>query len=93
MPPVKKTGAKEDVVLKKEDDELLMDLTMDSVNGETNLKYSIFKLNKEESEVEDISDTKGEEIVAASSTTLILDLRHQYEGGPPPLHPDQPLPC
>ena len=38
--------------------------------GETNLKYSIFKLNKEESEVEDISDTKGEEIVAASSTTL-----------------------
>ena len=34
MPPVKKTGAKEDVVLKKGDDELLMDLTMDSVNGE-----------------------------------------------------------
>ena len=38
--------------------------------GNKNLNYFIFKLNKEEPEEEDISETRGEEIVAASSTTL-----------------------
>ena len=38
--------------------------------GNKNLNYFIFKLNKDEPEEEDISETRGEEIVAASSTLL-----------------------
>ena len=38
--------------------------------GDKDLKYFIYKLNRDESEVEDISETNGEEIAAASSTTL-----------------------
>ena len=125
MSPAKKTPAKEDVLMKKEDVGLQMDLTMDSVDGgdvevevvlreeskisrlrlvgrldsflkdgnplmsfdmnefegtdleddvesvkvclenvenlgNTNINYFIFKLNREESEAEDISDTKVE---------------------------------
>ena len=38
--------------------------------GNKNLNYFIFKLNKDEPEEEDISETRGEEIAAASSTLL-----------------------
>ena len=38
--------------------------------GGKEIKYSIFKLDREATLVEDISETKGEEIAAASSTTL-----------------------